>query len=221
MDTPKPQGTVRLMHATPLDVAINAMRVCHKSEVRMDSYTGMGGQFVLGPNDEDLIRRIIGMGHTSTLEHVVFNFEVKGFSRAVLQEWARHRIASMSVESTRYCLKRLLDTGDIDGLLVKTGDVDIDALNHAALVALRDTMRRRRDAGDPIPNDKAKLGIVEALKSQMKWSINARSLRNFLALRTSKKALWEIQQMARACADVLPEEYRILFDDIVAFGTIH
>jgi hypothetical protein len=48
--------------------------------------------------------------HASILEHVTYNFSIEGISRACLQELARHRMASLSVKSTRYTLKELKDT---------------------------------------------------------------------------------------------------------------
>ena len=47
--------------------------------------------------------------HESTLEHIVLNFWIKDFSRGVLQELSRHRIASPSVQSTRYTLNDILN----------------------------------------------------------------------------------------------------------------
>jgi thymidylate synthase (FAD) len=46
--------------------------------------------------------------HHSVLEHSVITFYIKGISRAVLQELARHRIASYSVKSTRYTLDMIM-----------------------------------------------------------------------------------------------------------------
>jgi len=46
--------------------------------------------------------------HESILEHIVFNFYLEDFSRGVLQELARHRIASYSVQSTRYTMGDIL-----------------------------------------------------------------------------------------------------------------
>ena len=45
-------------------------------------------------------------------------------------------------------------------------------------------------------------------------SINARALQNFLELRSSKHALKEIQDLARAMYEVLPEDHKFLFDGI-------
>ena len=46
--------------------------------------------------------------HKSTLEHIFFNISVKGISRALLQELARHRLASYTVRSTRYTMTDIL-----------------------------------------------------------------------------------------------------------------
>lgn len=68
-----------------------SIRHCYKSE---DKTT------------EDSYQRMIGMviknGHTSTLEHASISVELLT-NRGVLAEITRHRLASFSVESTRYC----------------------------------------------------------------------------------------------------------------------
>jgi thymidylate synthase (FAD) len=46
--------------------------------------------------------------HESTIEHISFNFYIKGISRALLQELARHRLASYTVRSTRYTMTDIL-----------------------------------------------------------------------------------------------------------------
>ena len=46
--------------------------------------------------------------HYSVLEHASLTFLIKGTSRAVLQELARHRIASYSVRSTRYTMSSVI-----------------------------------------------------------------------------------------------------------------
>jgi len=47
--------------------------------------------------------------HESVLEHTTLNFLIKGTSRGVLQELARHRIASYSVRSTRYTMSPIIN----------------------------------------------------------------------------------------------------------------
>ena len=54
------------------------------------------------PNLE-LILKIARSGHLSTFEHVVCTFAIEGVSRSLLAQLTRHRVASYSVQSQRYC----------------------------------------------------------------------------------------------------------------------
>ena len=68
---------------------------------------------------------------------------------------------------------------------------------------------------DGIPNDITKYALPEAYKTALVMSINARALQNFLELRTSKHALWEIQELAREMYAVIPEDHQFLFESNV------
>ncbi|MBR0411105.1 MAG: FAD-dependent thymidylate synthase [Eubacterium sp.] len=66
-------------------------RVCYKSEDKIAEGTA-----------EQFIRNLIKRGHTSVLEHI--SFTVKFIvDRGISHEIVRHRLASFSQESTRYC----------------------------------------------------------------------------------------------------------------------
>ena len=47
--------------------------------------------------------------HHSILEHSTISFHIKGTSRGVLQEFARHRIQAISVRSTRYTMSSVIN----------------------------------------------------------------------------------------------------------------
>ena len=49
------------------------------------------------------IQKWIGMGHESPIEHAIATFSIEGISRSCLAQLTRHRLASFSVESMRYC----------------------------------------------------------------------------------------------------------------------
>ena len=49
-----------------------------------------------------LVRKLVEMGHFSTLEHVTFTFAIEGVSRVLTHQLVRHRIASYSQQSQRY-----------------------------------------------------------------------------------------------------------------------
>jgi thymidylate synthase (FAD) len=64
-----------------------------------------------------------------------------------------------------------------------------------------------------ISNDIAKYALPEAYKVELAWSINARSLQNFLALRSNKAALWEIRELAFKIFEAIPEDHKYLFEN--------
>ena len=200
---------VVLNHYTPLQICSNAIRTCWQSFDKSDN----GGE-----RDRELIDRVGNkFKHSSTLEHLVYNFSIIGISRALLQELARHRIASLSVKSTRYTLKELKDEEKFNEdeyerakkYLVFTG---VEAVDRASIKAL-ENLRVILKSG--ISNDKAKYCLPEAYKSELSWTINARSLQNFLALRSDKSALWEIRDLAYKIYDNLPHEHKYLFKDCI------
>lgn len=50
-----------------------------------------------------LVRKLVEMGHFSTLEHVTFTFAIEGVSRVLTHQLVRHRIASYSQQSQLLC----------------------------------------------------------------------------------------------------------------------
>ena len=195
--------------------------------------------------------------HHSVLEHNVLTFLIKGTSRGVLQELARHRIASYSVKSTRYTLDDLLyifissrvvydDLGHKNLFINEALKLDLfvttsreynslelggiyDKLNHQYLtvgkedfvktICPKDTaekilsgifedfeealdemrLKKKRNAGD-----KFKHVITDNFKVDLIWTINLRSLRNFLELRDSGAAWFQIRWLAEEVKSVTP-----------------
>ncbi|WP_200762920.1 FAD-dependent thymidylate synthase [Nitrosophilus alvini] len=198
---------VTLLHYTPLEICAHAIRTCWQSFDKSDH----GGE-----KDKELIDRVGNkFKHSSTLEHLVYTFYIQGISRALLQELARHRIASLSVKSTRYTLKELkaaepFDENDFEGAnkyIVLTGDERVDRASIKALNNLQTLLK------EGISNDIAKYALPECYKTELTWTINARSLQNFLSLRSSKSALWEIRNLSFKIFETLPEDHKYLFED--------
>ncbi len=214
--------TATLIHHTPLDVCAHAIRTCWQSFDNSDE----GGE-----KDKALIDRVGNkFKHASTLEHLVYTFYIQGVSRALLQELARHRMASLSVKSTRYTLKELKEEEPFystfnvehsnlssEGCIVNfsraskfivfTGNQMVDTASIKALNNLQAILKSGTS------NDIAKYCLPESYKTELTWTINARSLQNFLSLRSSKSALWEIRDLAKAVFEVLPIEHQYLFEE--------
>ena len=152
---------------------------------------------------------------TKYQEHISYNFFIQGISRALLQELARHRVASLSVKSTRYTLKELKniepfkedDYEKASKFIVLTNNEFVDSAGIKALNSLQAILKKG------ISNDIAKYALPESYKTELSWSVNARSLQNFLSLRSSKSALWEIRNLANEVYKALPKEHQYLFRD--------
>lgn len=227
-------ASVELLHFTPLSVCSNAIRTCWSSFEKGDC----GGEI-----DKGLIYRVGNIfKHASTLEHLSYSFFIKGISRALLQELSRHRIASLSVKSSRYTLKELrkegsfiynrffnfLESSKFNSLV----EMDFECCNEFGdyltklskyiylsddafilknqiknLDILRECLKRNT------PNDKAKYLMQECYKSELTYTINARSLQNLLALRTDKRALREFQDLALRLYENLPNEHKFIFTE--------
>jgi len=205
---------VELLHVTPMHVLVKAIRKCYGSGDRSDSQT-IEGEYILGVKDKELIIKVIDSDHLSTIEHVNFTFDMSGYSRALLQEKSRHRIMSPSERSTRYCLKKMKTENTFIGAsrekleqyIVFTGEEMVDNFSVLALENLRLCIVAE------IPNDKAKYCLPDSLISECILTTNARSLRNFLKLRSNIRALWEIRLMAQLTYESIPNQYKFLFDN--------
>ena len=199
---------VELLHHTPLTITDQAISKCWDTECDLNT-----------PNTEKINKIVKKFKHQSTVEHLNYNFEIKGVSRALLQELARHRIASYSVKSTRYTLKELkkeIQFNDFHNdfqfekskkYVVYTENLKVDYAIFRALGELQLLIK----AG--ISNDIAKFALPEAYKTELMWTVNARSLMNFLSLRSDKAALWEIRNLAWEVYNQIPEDHQFLFND--------
>ena len=223
---------VELLQNSDLAICAHAIRTCWQSFDKSDD----GGE-----KDKDLINRVGNkFKHSSTLEHLSYTFYISGISRALLQELARHRMASLSVKSTRYTLKELKDeisfTNGMSMIELKEKYTnkdevyndshmkraskylvwtDVLGVDFSSVVALENL---RLMLVDGIANDKAKYCLPESYKTELTWTVNARSLQNFLTLRSGKSALWEIRDLAKMIFNTLPKDHKYLFEEnIVLF----
>ena len=190
---------VKLISNTPLEVADIAICKCYGNEPHTDS-----------EKVKARINRVANVSkHASTIEHLSYSFDIDGISRACLQELARHRVASYTVKSSRYTLQELKTAKDedIQNFCINVSD-DINSINGLQLMTIRDLLLLG------MANDVAKYMLPEAYKTSLVMTINARALQNFLTLRSSKHALKEIQELARAMFEALPSDHKFLFEGI-------
>ncbi len=157
--------------------------------------------------DRKLIGYLLENGHLSPFEHSVFQFHIK-CPIFVARQWMRHRIASYNEISARYTevhdefyfpeAFRAQDRSNRQGSQ-ESSSLDqekMKAVYDRAIKASYAAYKELLDAG--AAREMARLVLPVAQYTQFYWSINARSLLNFISLRADSHAQWEIRRYAEA-----------------------
>lgn len=157
-----------------------------------------------------LVKSLINRGHESVLEHASITFLIDGVSRALTHQLVRHRMASYTQQSQRYCK---VNTEGKDWYInpYKESSSEAELFDeYMKLTAIEyETLLKtgkKEDARAVLPNSTATKIVV---------TMNIRGLRNFFKLRLHKSAQKEIRELAEKmlskCEDL---GWDILFQDI-------
>lgn len=178
-------------------------RVCYKSEGRIKD--GSAEKFVSG---------IIKSKHSSVLEHV--SISVKFIcDRGISHEIVRHRIASFSQASTRYCNYSKDSFGG-----------EITVIEPSYLVEGTDGYTIWQRACEEAEKsyfellnfgfkaEEARAVLPHSLMTELDMTANLREWRHFLEMRGTAQAHPQIRELAQELLAKLQEAIPIVFDDI-------
>ena len=189
-------------------------RTCYKSEGNITEDSA-----------ERFVKNIMNRNHMSVIEHV--NVSVRVIcDRGVSHEIVRHRIASYSQESTRYCNYSndkfgneltfirpcYWETENTDGsingkLLIWEDTMQGIEYNYIALLENGATPEQARSI---LPN---------SLKTEIVMTMNLREWRHFFLLRCDKAAHPQMREVANLILNLFKANIPIIFDDIEPYGT--
>jgi len=147
-----------------------------------------------GASDERLLLHLLRHNHGTPFEHAVYTFDVK-CPLFVARQWFRHRISSYNEVSLRYCVaeKEYYVPDDVNEATRLTYDRTI-----------RESFRvydEMLSAG--VRKEIARAVLPLALYTEFYWTVNVRSLMNFLDLRLAPGAQREIRYYAQAILEIL------------------
>jgi thymidylate synthase (FAD) len=160
--------------------------------------------------DAGLVRFLMRERHGTPFEHNFFRFHIKA-PLFVTREWQRHRIGSFNERSGRY--SELPDefyvpaASAVRTQVGKPGAYTFEPLPDDAVEEVRSGIessyaesygryRELLDAG--VAKEVARSVLPVGLYTEFYWSVNARSLMNFLSLRNAAAAQHEIRVYAEA-----------------------
>lgn len=171
---------------------------------------------IMAVKDDKLINYLMKHKHGTPFEHVVFQFRVRA-PLFVVHQWERHRMASYNEESGRYIELR-------PDFYTPTAEAHNDVPKGAEL--------RMRDhwgdcfelyqelLEDGMSKEHARLVLPVSLYKEFWFTVNARSLMNFLELRNDDHAQWEIRQYAQALEEIFKKQTPAIAAAFTANGRI-
>lgn len=166
----------------------------------------------------DNILGTIKSGHGSVLEHCNLNFVTTNCSRIFTHELIRHRAGSaFSQTSGRYVRTNSIDIV-FDPILDSVKDDIKEGLEYI------EELYRRIESKVDINNIKdfdRKKKLTSAMRrilpngqsNEIGFSLNLRSLRHVIEMRTSVHAEWEIRLIFNQVYDIVKERYPAIFAD--------
>lgn len=188
---------------TPIDGAEilkrieKAGRTCYKSEGRITAESA-----------ENFVRKLIERGHESVLEHesiaVLFVCD-----RGISHEIVRHRLASYSQESTRYC--NYSELTFIQPCFFMDKPWAYCAWENAMGFAENVYLDLLSDGCTP---QEARTVLPNSLKTEVVMTANLREWRHFLKLRTEKAAHPQMRELTVPLLHELQRQIPVIFDDI-------
>ena len=181
-------------------------RICYKSE---------GG--ISDTSYQRFIANLIARGHESVIEHEKISVLVV-CDRGVSHEIVRHRIASYSQESTRYCNYSQDKFGNeltfIRPCFWTEGNPAYEVWKASMEAVERDYFRLLELGAQP---QEARSILPNSLKTELVVTMNLREWRHFFRLRTAAAAHPQMRQTAAALLRDFQARVPVIFDDIAAY----
>lgn len=215
-------GIVRLDGCEASDLSVvNAARVSFgKRKEEMDEA------------DKGLIKFLMRERHGTPFEHNLFRFHVRT-PIFVAREWFRHRVGSFNEFSGRYAempTVAYIPNPDMMRTQVgKPGAYVFETMQESDAVAGQnyisdayakcfESYRQLLELG--VAKEVARIVLPVGVYTEFFWSVNARSLMNFLSLRTHETAMAEIRDYAEAVEQFFKDQMPITWQAWVDNGRV-
>jgi thymidylate synthase (FAD) len=182
--------------------------------------------------DAGLINFLMREHHGTPFEHNAFRFHVK-CPVFVAREWFRHRIGSFNEFSARYSevpnemfVPELAEVRRQEG---KPGAYTFEQTDMETALRTNEIISEANATAYEAYAEMLALGVAKEVArtvlpmgmfTQFYWTVNARSLMNFLALRTDENAQLDIRKFADAVECLFAKEMPITYASWVANGKV-
>ncbi len=173
---------------------------------------------------EEIVRMIVENDYSSALEHITFTFDISGISVAISRELLEHRIASHTARSTRYNMEKGFDFVNPLDFFPELDENVRESVQKEFLKAMEDARKHYAriyemlEDRPAVAKEVARYVLPMATHTHYIWSINARSLINFLMLRLCVRAAPEMRELAKKVRSAVVEVYPEIFSNVKCRG---
>ena len=190
-----------------LETIYTACRTCYSAESPSEIYDKATDKEKM----LKLIKRVIGSGHYSTIEHIQISFAVSNVSRACTHQLVRHRHMSFSQKSQRYVKEK----GQFDYIIPPTiyQNPELKEKFEKFMGEISQQYQEFVDAG--IPAEDARAVLPNATSTSLVASLNLREMIHLANLRLCSRAQFEIRMLVRGMCDELIKQEDWLKDYLV------
>jgi len=137
-----------------------------------------------------ILRRVVGYGHVSVIEHASFTFALEDVSRVLEIQLVRHRIASYTIKSGRY------NKSHCDIVIPPKIAKNEKALKKLNEFVEYDTKLVQELTDMGVPFEDVRMLSPQGIKTNIVLTMNARELLHFFGLRCCARAQWELREVA-------------------------
>jgi thymidylate synthase (FAD) len=182
--------------------------------------------------DAGLIRFLMRDRHGTPFEHNAFRFHIR-CPIFVAREWFRHRVGSFNEFSMRYARATddfyVPDAEDVRSQVGKPGAYSFEPVPDELAETTREELRAAYDAAyatyerlveQGVARELARVVLPVGAYTEFYWTVNARSLMNFVSLRAADTAQREIRRYADAVERFFEECMPITYEAFVANGRV-
>jgi len=186
----------------------------------------------LDDSDRGLITFLMRERHGTPFEHNAFRFHIR-CPIFVAREWFRHRVGSFNEFSLRYA--RATDdfyvpaAEDVRTQVGKPGAYSFEPVEPELAEETRERLREIYETAYGAYEELVEQGVARELAravlpvgayTEFYWTVNARSLMNFLSLRAAEAAQREIRRYAEACETFLAAQMPVTYEAFIANGRL-
>lgn len=180
--------------------------------------------------DRGLVKFLLRERHGTPFEHNTFRFNIR-CPMFVAREWFRHRIGSFNEESLRYSRARLdfyvPEASKVRSQVGKPGAYTFEPVSPELAEEVIGELKDHYDACGKLYDSLIERGIAKEIArcvlpagiyTEFFWTLNARSLMNFVSLRNSEFAQEEIRDYAIAVEELFASQMPITHEAFVEYG---